>query len=345
MRKLSLAAAAVALLVNTGCTAIRTEVRYPGGYPGYLLDKRTFDASGSKQLVLLRATLILAMAADMGQVTVNGQDADGFAKLLASANDEINYAAADLYNGSVGSLCTATNLSDARTDANIALTDATCAGFRENFESDLPRVEGRIVKLMLAALPTDKARAFLDDIAKGNVMGAAWNALRVVANGAGGLHYAFGRYRSGLEVVAGSSNCAAKYSGPPFDATTMTVVHAAQCLGLSETDLFVNPNDATRDDLAGAKVNQRAFFMLMRSVAADCVNLPYSGSSDELGKSQTARASACNGIGFDPRPRPYRIVNGTPSTRIAEATTHYADTPSPALSPTPSPSPTSTPVP
>lgn len=296
MRVFAGAVAASALLFTSACTPILKEVRHTGGYPGYLLDNRTFDASASKQLVLLRATIILAMAADMGQFTVTGADADSFASLLAAGAEEINYAAADLYAG------------DGNCPGKIATsTDAGCVGFYANFESNLPRIEARIVKIMLAALPTDKARKFLQDVSKGNVMGAAWNALGAVAQSAGGLHFAFARYRSGLETAAeslpGCPDVASK-----FDPAKMTVVAAAKCLGLSETRLFQKADGTTSARLGKAVVSKQAFFMLLRGVAADCVNLPYAGTGSALATSQTARAKACNAIGFEPRARPFRII-------------------------------------
>ena len=85
MKRIMTCVATATLIIESGCTPVVKELRYPGGYPGYLLDKRTFNTSGSKQLLLLRATLILAMAAEMSRVTVKGEDADAFAKHLAAA--------------------------------------------------------------------------------------------------------------------------------------------------------------------------------------------------------------------------------------------------------------------
>ena len=286
------------LLFVAACTPILKEVRYTGGYPGHVLDKRTFDVSRSKKLVLLRATIILAMAADMGRTTVSGQDSDSFAKLLAGASQEINYAAADIY-GTSTEACIASN------PTTPPETDIGCRGFQENFETNLPRIEGRIIKVMLAALPTDKARKFLDQVAKGNVMGAAWSAVGAVAATGGGFHVAFARYRSGLETVAGAlPQCR---GGGTFSADESTVVDAAACLGLSEENLFENPRELGREDLKLAKVSRRAFFMLLRGVAADCVGLDFSGKGSDLAASQDIRAKACNSIGFEPTPRPFRI--------------------------------------
>ncbi|WP_447764997.1 hypothetical protein [Sphingopyxis panaciterrae] len=82
----------------SGCGAITRDLRHPGGYPGRILDKRAFDASESKQLQLLRFTIILAMAARMaGEAANDSKDADAIAEYLAATADEINYAAANIY--------------------------------------------------------------------------------------------------------------------------------------------------------------------------------------------------------------------------------------------------------
>jgi len=95
---------ASAALVLSGCSAITRDLRHPGGYPGRLLDKRTFDASESKQLQLLRFTIILAMAARMaGETSNDSKDADAIAEYLAATADEINYTAANVYELADGS--------------------------------------------------------------------------------------------------------------------------------------------------------------------------------------------------------------------------------------------------
>lgn len=85
-------------LALQGCAAITRDLRHPGGYPGRLLDKRTFDASESKQVQLFRFALVLAMAARMAGETVRTSDqADAVAKHLSATALEINHTAANLY--------------------------------------------------------------------------------------------------------------------------------------------------------------------------------------------------------------------------------------------------------
>lgn len=339
MKRATALLAAGAILLTPACSMIVKETRHSGGYPGYLLDQRTFDASYSKKLQLLRATIILAMAADIGRTTVNGQDADGFAQLLAGAAKEINHAAADLYDASTTQkVCWTRDESQTPPIPNPVPTptsadDRNCSGFFENFESNVPLIESRIVKVMLAALPTDKARKFLEDVTKGDVLGAAWKAVGAAGDIVGGLHVGFARYRSGLETVASTSTeCKAtnlQGTKERFRADTMTILQAASCLGLSEKDLFHNPNELKGMDLAQGTVNPRAFLMLMRGVAADCVALNFSGKGADLTTSQEIREKACNSIGFAPTARPYRFKSGS-SPRDESAPTDQGSGPNPA---------------
>lgn len=320
MKRFITAVAATASLLTGGCTAIVKETRHSGGYPGHLLDQRTFDTSHSKRLQLLRATLILAMAADMGRTTVSGQDADGFAQLLSAAATEINYAAADLFQSQDGKAVCGTSRTPDRGELN---DDIDCAGFYENFESNLPLIEARIIKVMLAALPAAKVRKFLEDAKDGNVMGAAWSALGAMSEAIGGLHVSFARYRTGIETVAATlKGCK---GGAPFSAESQTVVDAAACLGLSPQDLF-SPGALSGSQLAQGTVQPRAFLMLMRGIAADCVALNFSGKGIDLATSQNIRKRACNTIGFAPKPRPYRFQLGS-ATLIEDAPVQYGSTP------------------
>lgn len=81
-------------ILNEFRQPITKELRHPGGYPGHVLDKRMFDASDSKELQLLRATIILAMIARTGATSSdNREDAETFVKYTVAAVDEINILA------------------------------------------------------------------------------------------------------------------------------------------------------------------------------------------------------------------------------------------------------------
>lgn len=242
MKKFVLAATTAAFVFTTGCSAIRDELRYPSGASGRLLDERTFDTSESKQLTLLRAHLALAIAAQIGSSTVATEDADAFARQLADAANELNYAAVDAgypyfhkndddrYEVRVP--CTidklgATNRSgDTKTtgwldeqkaeDESYANNktfvenpyiqqDAKCAGFFVNFEANIARIESRIVRAILTSLPSDRAREFLEDLTSGNLLGALWSLARTVGDIANAFHRGAGVYRAGLENVTATT--------------------------------------------------------------------------------------------------------------------------------------------
>lgn len=283
--------ACACLLATTGCGAALKDLRHPGGYPGDVLDRHSFNASGSKQLILLRAAIVLAMAAQIGKETVRGEDADAFARYLAVTADEINFAAADIYPGADGRApCSASA-------ANTAAA-TTCPGYYANFESGLPRIEQRLVKLTVAALPSDKARKFLDATAGGNVIGAAWNALSGFGKLAQGFHLASGTFRSGTEIVAANA------CGTAFAEATDTVADAVSCLELPTNSLFTPTDGPLPGD---GTVSPSAFDALMRIANASCTALPHLETGADAATLAAARANRradCSRLWFAPTERP-----------------------------------------
>lgn len=314
--------AASAMLLTSGCGAVRHDLQYPGGYPGWLLDRHSFDAASSKKLLLLRATIVLAMAARMGQATVRGEDADAFALSLKAAAREINIAAADLYpvDGKPENLCLVS-----RPAGQGGPTADTCLGYEVNFESEVPLIEARLTKLVVAALPTEKSRQFLAAVTKGDVLGAAFKALSAFKTLAVGLHYANGSYRSGLEIVA-SQIAPDQCAGASYAQDKDTVQEAVGCLGLPTDSIF-----SRTDRLLPIKdVSPSAFFALMRIANGACTALPYltadaapehtdapppaaggdavpaaaKQAAPTLQEQATARTKVCAAIWFTPTERP-----------------------------------------
>jgi len=309
-------AAGAACLFLSGCNPILQDIRHPGGYPGYLLDKNGFDSSGSKQLQLLRAQIVLSMAARMATMTVqDGGDANAFAQYLGAAVDEINYSAADVYPatmpeapaGSTASAITTGASTAAKLPCSVAPTDepsTECAGYYANFESNTPLYEARIVRLMVAALPETQARSFLKDAAHGNVLGSAWKAIRAVYATAGGLHRAAGTYRSGLEIVAAQLGTKCK-PGKSYVEKESTVLDAVRCIGLSEDKLFGSPD---RVQGANVVVKENAFRALMLIARTSCAQLRLDGASSALQTEKEARNALCEKIRFTPKSRPVSKV-------------------------------------
>jgi hypothetical protein len=290
--KSSVFALASTALLLTSCSPILREVRHPGGYPGYLLDKRTFDASRSKKLQLLRTSIILAMAARMGTATIrDGKEADAFADYLTAATDEINYAAANVYGAiPAGGIAI---VPPCRVGV-MANNPTNCQGYYALFESDMPMIEARITRVMLAALPEDRVRKFIGDVAKGNVLSAAWSAIKAVGEATGGLHRSAGVYRTGLEAVAANvADCEGKTD--TFAEDTQTVHHAAECMGLSHNSLFDNDSQIPSDK-PNLEVKIDALTAMLLLVQTSCARLPVVTDSGKTSDRVKARGDVCEKI-------------------------------------------------
>jgi hypothetical protein len=308
VRKLIVGLTVLPLL--SGCNVILKEVRYPGGYPGHILDERTFDARANKRLQLLRGAMVLAVAARVGEASVRAEDGDGFAKLLSNAAGEINHAAANLGMADAVTCSIRTPAPPPvppvapPAPAPVAPVpngaDAACDGYYVNYEADVARIEARVTRAIIAALPTDRAREFLNKLAKGDMLSAAWSAFGASADMAGAFHRGAGVYRSGMETVAAgmTTHCPGKDL-----EKTMTVVDAATCLGLDPDNLF-DKDDAPASAFTD-EIRPEAFNAVMRIVRTSCVALPLSNElkPDDLEKSRTTRREACASLAFAPQRR------------------------------------------
>lgn len=336
MNKIAIGALSCASLVLSGCNMILREVRYPGGYPGYVLDQRTFDASENKSLQLLRASILLAMAARIGEANVDPEDADAFADQIAEAAAELNYSAFVLgYGDRPASTVTETSPSgdvtvtqvDARyscstlgeyrgPDRDVETDYANCAAYYVNFEASVSRIESRIVRAMLTALSTDEARKFLDRVVEGNIFGALVSLIDTFGNVAGSFHRGAGVYRSGMETVAaGIGNCkldryfGTASRGEKFDEFENTTLAAAACLGLARDDLF-GGDEISAIELGKLSVRPGAFHATFLIVRQACVGLPLANSLElaDLIESRNKRRIACDSLVFAPRPRSLEIA-------------------------------------
>ena len=349
----------------SGCGAITRDLRHPGGYPGHLLDERTFDASESKEVQLLRFTIILAMAARMaGESANDAKDADAVAEYLSATADEINYAAANIYPSAItpcrvrdatlvntatrppaDRLATAVaqaerSAADAARSAQVAAGAETsvraalaaavppaviapappppsgCDGYYVNFEADVPLVEARMMRPLFATLPRDHIRKFAEDIQKGNFLGSAWNAVKVVFVGVRGLHTASGTYRSGQEIlVANFSTCSKAATGAPsisdYDEQRWNVQDAVACLGLSGENLFgPHPGEIAAVDIP-PQISEDSFRALMQIARTSCVRLPIGTADNDdkvLLEARKDRAAQCAKLAWNPKRRPDSIT-------------------------------------
>lgn len=259
---------------------------------------------------------MIAIAAQIGEQTVQTEDADAFARQLAEASREVNYAAADAGFGvttGTGTIPTCTIDRGVRPRATPSPYTAddlgACAGYYVNFESHLIHIEGRVIRAMLTSLPTDKARKFLEKLSGGDVLSALWALTRTFGDLALAFHTGAGVYRAGTENLAAvTSQC---YGDPsysprtaPFDEEWETVLVAAQCLGLSRADLF--DGDSITAGRLPVKLPPKAFHAMFRIARAACVGLPLENSTDEsfVIESRKNRQQSCSLVRFAPQTRP-----------------------------------------
>ncbi len=297
IRNTTISAFAACTFLLQGCTAITRDLRHPGGYPGYLLDKHTVDASQSKKLLLLRSTIIVAMAARMANGTIqNADEANSVAHYLSSAADEVNYAAADIYPIAGQAPC----------EVGAPTVTGSCNGYYVNFEAGIPLLEGRIVRLLFATLPQDRIKTFAGDVQKGNVIGGAWSALKLLFSGVKGLHYASGAYRSGEEAAAANLLAGACSAGAGRSEATMTVWDAVECLGKQHGGLGGADGRLSRADLA-VQVTPETLRAMLTIARTACYRLPLGFSNSQasaLESAHTERLAQCDKVAFAPRARP-----------------------------------------
>jgi len=259
----------------------------------------------------------------MGEGSVAPEDADAFAKQLAEASREVNYAAADAGFKTEKSAKTCTIKSgDYKPHDGQSISvnsvearsfeggEKGCAGYFVNFESHIPRIESRIVRSMLTALPTDKARTFLEKISGGDLLGSLIALGKSMGDIAGSFHRGAAVYRSGTEIFAASMEKCTKHRDPSYasgsqgyDQRWDTVYLAADCLGLSQANLFDSVS-VDRTELP-RRVDPAAFHALFRIARAACVGLPIEQTaSDSNPTSRKSRATNCNAVVFEPKTQP-----------------------------------------
>lgn len=313
------ATAGIGLL--SGCTVPLKELRHSGGYVGHVMDKRLFDASGSKKLQLLRAVMVIDMAARVGLGTVkDGSEANALVEYLGSATNEVNFLAGHLFGPQPADGLGTNFCQDLRFGEK---KDEDCYAHSALFESDLPQLEYKIGRLALAALPRKHAEGFLNSAKSGNFIGAAWKFLRLAGAAADGAHRGAASYRSSQEILALIIQGADEGSlckGGGAEADIRTVNQAILCLGLSPDDLFAN------DEIKSfpTEVPHSAFEVLVGNIRNACAMYPVAlaveeGGSDNSGGGQEAttqsaiatqtaqdaenRIKACRGIKFSPKLR------------------------------------------
>jgi len=235
---------------------------------------------------------MLAVGAQIGKKTVgHGEEALAFAGYLAAAAKDINYAAANIYP--IG------GVDPCKAKGEAAGKDfSQCAGFYVNFESDMPQIEYRVVRVVVAALPTQEARDFLNDLSKGSLLSALWNSVEAFRDVATGLHWGAAPYRSGLETVVANDVCKSGVSKAASE-DALTVWIATECLGLPHDSFFAGEDEIAPTEFK--KVDVGSLHAVLRIAQTACAGLPFSkedeDQADALGKK----------VVFQPEKRPTAV--------------------------------------
>lgn len=179
-------------------------------------------------------------------------------------------------------------------------TPVGCKTYRVNFESDVPLMERKLFNLMVAALPQDQAKSFLDSFKGGNWLGLAWNTAKLALASVSGLHNAAAVNRTGLETEA-SQACSSGY-----DKDKGTVVNAMQCLGIDRNSLFKGSKIGT----GGIYISEDAFKAIMQNIQDSCrlLSLNTDQKTSSIIEIQNDRTSLCDKITYKPRWR-FDVIN------------------------------------
>lgn len=277
-------AAIIAVLGSSllsACTYVRDDLYKPGGVVGVQLDKHFFMAADDKKTQLLRATMITALASRVAVGTLkDGEDADAFLKRLGAVNRELAFLAADLDGTTERKNCL---------NKDAIVTDCDIGDVL--FESNLPQLEYKISKMVVAALPQKEAAAFVRAVAGGNVLGAAWKFLRLADASLDGAHRGAAAYRSSLEIL--SMPCIAKLGG---DSVGDRIKKIDQCLGLSDDKKIIKLQDVKDVE----DVRFYAFFDMIRT---SCMLLQITQDPDRGVAPAIERRNLCSEIKWSPQVR------------------------------------------
>lgn len=303
-----------------------------------------FVAQTSKRLQLLRFAMVIALASRVGAATIRDtRESEAFVSYLQNASDELNYIGGHLYGqaeraGQAGPPVidaipvryTCSDLTTVLPTLNAADPAGTrCDTYEALFESDLPELERKVMRLVLSALPQRQAAQFLRSARSGNLLGAAWHFLKLAEAAADGFHRGAAVYRSSQEILAitilaaaraheqtrtGEVQCA---DAPPLSEGIRTVEDAARCLGLSPNDLFENPREA--DVRFPRNIGDPPFQALYEIVRTSCGLLPIEVGLNSDPAKRAARQAQCAQLEFRPRLR-YggRTTWETPATPAAQ---------------------------
>ena len=323
MKQLALVIAAFSFVLS-GCTFAAKDLRSTAGGVGSIFDRHYFDASGSKDLVLLRASLVVAMVARGGTVYARDtHDGAAYVDYLVGTADELNILASHLYSYGEGSglACQLPLAKDyeakwspgdvigdvnygSPSDKKKRQPDAFgCLTYRANFESNLPIIERKVFKLVGVSLPRKEAEKFADALTSGGILSKISAALAFASKSAEGLHSGAAVHRTSLEILARQYKAdARKCDKSEFE----TVTDAAICLDIPSNQLWIGRRD--QRDHYHLKVMPQTFSAIMANIRESCKMVSdsavdFSLDQKALQASKVNVLRKCNSIRFVPHPR------------------------------------------
>jgi hypothetical protein len=155
-----------------GCSMtrlMRDDIQHVGGAPGAIADRTGYyPTAGSKKLYVYRAVVTFALISKVGEVIIGDhQNADAFVQYQKAVADDINQLAGHIYPPE---------------STSCASLSKVCVNYPQLFESDVPKLEEHMLRLGLAALPRERATAFISAVSEGNVVSAglaAWKLAKI----------------------------------------------------------------------------------------------------------------------------------------------------------------------
>ncbi|NBC35247.1 hypothetical protein GTZ99_01590 [Novosphingobium sp. FSY-8] len=262
----------------SGCTLVKQDLRYPGGAVGSIVDDHTpYKANGSKQMIVYRAIVGLMLMSKVAQATVvDGQEADAIVEYMSAVSKDINNLAGHLET----SAC----------DGEKVALAVTCTDYPMLFESDLPPLEGHMIRLGVAALPRKEGAKFLKSFTSQNpldILSSAWRlGGKVVIAG----HNAAASYRSEREILA-------VLTMPTGETPPANIEKALEQLA-----------EPGRGSVALKPENVEPLYKLIRDV---CLRMPLNISTDTTSDAATVqdtRRKKCKAISYTPTKDRYPML-------------------------------------
>ena len=276
-------------LALSGCGIVHKEMAYPGGAPGALVDQKTaystldpkkksLNASGDKpqfiklpkHMEVYRAVVAVALISKIGEATIRDpDDANAFLAYLQAVKNDINNMAGHLKNlgpNTCGSFAEPT----------------PCTDYEFLFESDVPAMEGHMLRLGVAALPQREAASLLENVSSGNPLGIATSV------------WSLGK----KSVVAGHNAAAMRRSEREIFAAIMDKGEVPKTnLNVDSALDFIKENGTENFEITPQSV--QPLFFVIRDV---CRRLPVSSAD------YSHREDLCSDLEFKPNPNRYNMV-------------------------------------